>query len=443
MNKKILFSPVGGTDPISSSNLRDGSLLHICRWYRPDKVYLYMSKEILELHEKDNRYFYCLNHLNELQGRTCEYEIIARPDMEDVQIFDYFYEDFRNVLLDIIKGMDESDQLLLNISSGTPAMKSGLLVLKTLGEIPCTAIQVTTPVKKMNDHIHDKDYDVKTLWKIDEDNESNVENRCKEVKCPTLSLIQQEGHIKKLVSDYDYQAALEIAKTLPKSDTADYIELLQMASRRILLDFGGVDRILSHNSLYNLPVKDSGIRKYFEYALSLNVKLQRGEYADFVRAITPLLADLFERIFEKQTGKRLKDFCVQRKNGAWAWSQEKLIGTEIYTIFSEQYKEFRYGEVSSKHLCEVINALGRDQNVKDTITALRSVETNIRNLAAHQIVSVTDVTIKEQTGYTGKQIMEMIKKSFAYANLGVKREYWDSYDEMNRIIIHQINGASQ
>lgn len=94
-------------------------------------------------------------------------------------------------------------------------------------------------------------------------------------------------------------------------------------------------------------------------------------------------------------------------------------------------------------MCEVINALGRDQNVKDTITALRSVETNIRNLAAHQIVSVTDVTIKEQTGYTGKQIMEMIKKSFAYANLGVKREYWDSYDEMNRIIIHQINGASQ
>ena len=30
-----------------------------------------------------------------------------------------------------------------------------------------------------------------------------------------------------------------------------------------------------------------------------------------------------------------------------------------------------------------------------------------------------------------------------YANLGVKCEYWDSYDEMNRIIIHQINGASQ
>ena len=43
MNKVILFSPVGGTDPISETNLQDGSLLHICRFYHPDKVILYMS----------------------------------------------------------------------------------------------------------------------------------------------------------------------------------------------------------------------------------------------------------------------------------------------------------------------------------------------------------------------------------------------------------------
>ncbi len=89
-----------------------------------------------------------------------------------------------------------------------------------------------------------------------------------------------------------------------------------------------------------------------------------------------------------------------------------------------------------------IKALGKDQNVKDTITALRSVESNLRNLAAHQIVSVTDVTIKEETGYTGKQIMDMIKKSFAYAELSVKREQWESYEDMNRVIISQIENSA-
>lgn len=46
MGKRILFSPVGGTDPIKY--LHDGSMLHICRHYRPDEVVLYMSKEIME-----------------------------------------------------------------------------------------------------------------------------------------------------------------------------------------------------------------------------------------------------------------------------------------------------------------------------------------------------------------------------------------------------------
>ena len=48
MGRIILFSPVGGTDPIAQDNCRDGSLLHICRIYKPDIVYLYMSHEMRE-----------------------------------------------------------------------------------------------------------------------------------------------------------------------------------------------------------------------------------------------------------------------------------------------------------------------------------------------------------------------------------------------------------
>ena len=35
---RILFSPIGNTDPIT--NNYDGAMLHIIREYRPDKVYL-------------------------------------------------------------------------------------------------------------------------------------------------------------------------------------------------------------------------------------------------------------------------------------------------------------------------------------------------------------------------------------------------------------------
>ena len=195
MNQIILFSPVGGTDPISSSNNRDGSLLHICRVYRPSKVIMYMSQEMLENQAKDDRYRYCLDRLAQNQGRKMEYEIIERKELSDVQEFDYFYQDFRKLIENITASMDESDSLILNISSGTPAMKSGLLVLKTLGEFSCKLVQVTTPVRRMNEHRHG-DYDVKALWKANEDNKDGFENRCHEVECPTLSLIKQEEMIK-------------------------------------------------------------------------------------------------------------------------------------------------------------------------------------------------------------------------------------------------------
>ena len=198
MGRVILFSPVGGTDPIPQTNMRDGSLLHISRVYRPSDVHLYLSAEMLALHRADNRYLYCLERLDKLQGRKTRYHIIERPGLCDVQLFDGFYEEFRQIIRDIASAMEEGDTLLLNVSSGTPAMKSALLVLTTLGEYPCKLVQVRTPSGRMNEHRHEG-YDVETLWELDEDNTEPFENRCQEIRCPSLSLIKQGEIIKRLV----------------------------------------------------------------------------------------------------------------------------------------------------------------------------------------------------------------------------------------------------
>ena len=234
MNKIILFSPVGGTDPISESNMRDGSLLHICRYYQPTDVYLYMSKEIVRLHKQDNRYLYCLEQLDVLQERHTKCHLIKRETLKNVQEFDFFYDEFRGIIQKIFDSMDSSDKLLINISSGTPAMKSGLLVWATISEQPYTLIQVTTPDKAMNEHVH-RDFEPKLFWELNEDNSDPV-NRCKEVTCPSLSVIKNEEIIKKHVLAYDYSAALRVAKSLPKERTKKYIHLLEMADARLLMD---------------------------------------------------------------------------------------------------------------------------------------------------------------------------------------------------------------
>ena len=188
-----------------------------------------------------------------------------------------------------------------------------------------------------------------------------------------------------------------------------------------------------------LPVRDSGTRKYFEYALSLQVKLNRCEYADFIRGISPILMDLFERILDQHAGIKLKDYCIQKNNKSWNWDRKKMKGTEVYQILEKEYPTFRFGDVYSSHLYVLIQNLVKDQNVKTTVENLRSVESKLRNLAAHQIISITDLTIKSHTGYTGKQIMDMLKKAFAFAGIGIEKTCWDSYDEMNKVIIQQMN----
>lgn len=70
---------------------------------------------------------------------------------------------------------------------------------------------------------------------------------------------------------------------------------------------------------------------------------------------------------------------------------------------------------------------------------IRIVETNIRNLAAHEIVSVTKATMSNMTGFTGEEIMTMIKELFPHTGIMVKREYWNSYDQMNEMILEKMS----
>lgn len=441
MNQTILFTPVGGTDPISSTNCRDGSMLHICRFYKPDKVIMYMSKEMLDYQAKDDRYRYCLNNLAKSQGRKMIYEVVERKDLTRVHEFDYFYQDFRTVISEIYEDMDESDTLLLNVSSGTPAMKSGLLVLQTLGEFPAKVIQVATPEKKINEHYH-KDYDVEALWELDEDNEEGCENRCKEIQCPTLSKIKKEEIIKKHILAYDYKAALDVTDTLNAEETKAYRDLIYMASRRLMLDFNGVDEVIRKTGFQCLPVRTSSERKYFEYALNLKIRLEKGEYVDFIRAVTPITVDMFELILKKQCGIKVDDYCDKYKKDGKVnryWSMKKIENTKVGNILNSLYKGgFKEKNIYSYHLKGLIEGYSKDTHLVQLVNDIRSVEANIRNLAAHEIISVTDITIKELTGFTAEKIMKMIQELFGYTGIAIKEEYWDSYVSMNQKILEKI-----
>lgn len=445
---RILFSPVGTTDPISNNNYKDGSMLHIARVYKPDKIVMYMSKEMLDNQEKDDRYRYCIGELDKLNSTTTEIEIIERPDLTRVHEFDYFYEDFKEILDSYVKKLGEDDELLVNISSGTPQMKSGLAVLQTiLVYKQCRLIQVVTPEGRSNTH-KPGECDIKLLWEYCEDNDKeNFENRCKEIVCPSLSTIKMEEIIKKHILAYDYAAALSIAEELPQKSTESYIHLLRYAKARLQLNEIEVNAARSVNDEYDfLPVKKSEQRKIVEYALALDVKRKRGEFADFLRAITPLLVELFVNVLKNCFEIDLSPFTETEK-GEFKWNGTKISENIEQTLKDgniDLYKNSFKPSVTSFHLYTIMKNLpSKNDNMRkafEIIDILRAVEQNIRNKAAHQMVSVTDEKIKKLTKLSSSEIMSRIKKLFNYSDISVSKEKgWNSYELMNDSIIAKIS----
>lgn len=442
MNRKILFSPVGGTDPISENNCHDGSLLHICRVYRPDVVVLYMSKEILDKQEQDDRYCFALRKLYEhMHCDMPEIRQIQRPELNNVHEYDYFYNDFQGILTQLSSEKDDTDELIVNVSSGTPAMKSGILVLETLlqsmGDITTSAkmVQVSTPLRGMSEHTHSKEYDNEMMWELNEDNAPDFINRCSEISSPTLLKLRNEEIIKQQIAAYDYRAAVDIAKSMPLYSSA-YVGLLRMANYRLLLDFSNVDKLIREEDFDCFPVKNSGERKIFEYALNMDIKFKRKEYPDFVLRMTPLIVGLLEMILKKQLGIKLSDYTRESLDGGIKWNPSRLNDTEILAVLVHQYGvEFNpNGFVSSDHLNALVQAMSADERLKKLAQDVRQIEKSLRNMTAHQMVSITPPVIVKRTGFTGGQIMDIIKGLFQYTGIKVTKKDWDSYDQINEEI---------
>ena len=443
MGKIILFSPVGGTDPVSNSNGHDGALIHCCRVYKPDEVYMYMSKYALDMESEDNRYTYCLKKLYESLGKTLNYEMIERPDLVEVQEFDFFYDDFKSEIQKISEPMSEGDILLLNTSSGTPAMKSALVVLATLGDINGRLIQVTTPDKAINKHDHDN-YDVQFLWEYNPDNSDGFINRCKDISCPSIVRLKNEELIRQFVESYDYNAALNVAQNMNTEDTKNYIQLLEFANNRSQLDYTSMSKVVEASELKAmLPLLTSKYRNTVEYALSLFIKAKQENYADFLRGLTPLILELFILVLEKQYGFSARDYCFKDKySGGYKWDMKKLKAnaqtSEWVDIWNSEFPNgFREGFIVSRDLLFVIRKKC-SSSIVGKAELLREVEENARNSAAHEIGMVTSDTIQKMTGHSYSEIIVAIKAMFKFAGVITDDSKWDSYEDMNETIIQRI-----
>ena len=448
---KILFSPVGGTDPIS--NFRDGAFLHICRYYKPDKVIFYMSKEICSYHEKDQRYTYCLEKLEEKLGHKFEYYIIKDPDFTEAHDFDKCMDRFTKILSDI-KSKDD-DTIYLNVSSGTPAMKAALILKSVVSLGKFIPIQVSTPERRMNNSIEDrKNYEAAEQWDANEDNEDGTENRCTQIRSIAWLWEIQRENIKAHISSYNYIAAYDILNKINEIDVSEAKKYLSAASDRLKLNIKKIRE--KHKALYDswIPVKENDDKlNMVEYTLAMGIKIKKHEYADFIRAISPILLDLYEIIIKVIYDININNYVSYNGKNMRKWDLEKIKGdTVLNSVITKDDFPF-YKDIGNGNLYKLIEKLNNEATINkkaspdiyDKIKKLHDVEKIMRNPAAHEIVSITDENIEKETGINSAKIFDNIKSlinEFVLKDEKDKKNIWDSYEKMNKKIISKLEGIN-
>ena len=434
----ILFSPLGKTDPIKYNH--DGAMLHICRYFDIDKVYWYMSKEICEEENKDSRFTICLERLATHMGKKIAHEIIRKEDLTDgVEKFDEFTEEFGSILNEICGGMTDKDNLYLNISSGTPAMKATLQYLITVTSHKMIPVQVYTPERKSNTKYEKRDdFDPELEWEYNEDNENGI-NRCIVSELSVYGARVQKKMIATLIDKYDYIGAWELAKTIRKNMSPQAFDLICASKDRYMLNAESAVKVFRK---YNFKVIDTSysdqLLHMFEYLLRIELLLRKGEFSDFIRSITPILADLYEFIIKKKCGLDINEYCTKGK-----WDKSKVEKNEQLLKVLDNGRDYtKQYYNNSSILVNIIRKFSDDKNIAELCEKLRFVEERVRNDTAHEIVYVSAETIQRKTvskkkypsGISPKEIVFIIIKIFELSGTGIKSDFLDSYDKMNDII---------
>lgn len=216
-----LISCIGDTDPIR--NRHDGALLHLARVFRPEKILLIYSERALL---KENN---ILLALNSIEG----YSPVIKKDERlisnsEVFIFDKMYEILNNVVL---KYSRDDEDLILNLSSGTPQMKSALFTINRLNDINVRAYQVITPSHSSNEGIrHDNNLDINYLISTNLDNRKDFEKRILEDKAEKFQKTLIKRTMKDLLNNFDYESLYDLSmryRVLSKSKMKKIISLLQ------------------------------------------------------------------------------------------------------------------------------------------------------------------------------------------------------------------------
>ena len=447
MAKKILFSSIGTADP--TENDRDGALIHIIRYHKPDIVYLYMTERFQQIMHEDealnidglssNRYDYALQQIQKDNQHSFEYKyLFADDETYPVHQFDPMLKVFDEHITQIYRDHPEVEEILLNLSSGTPAMKNALLTLSIYNHSNVLVpIQVAGPSRR-NDGAYKKGKTYIELWEENLDNSHPVPRFEPMDALPNYSNKLEKNIVQNLIEQYNYHGARAIVKTNPSAYSDIFTYYLEGVVAKYSLN---PTKVGTNNKLlggkYEIPMGSSPT----EYMILWNLKLMElHEITDYIRSISPTLVHLFNALALKVYPK-LKEYQQKSKDSEITWntSKIKMNNNELYNILTGNSSKL-LSHPTAQQLLNILNNYSTNisKNALSELENLREVERKLRNVAAHQTRAFSSEEIISTAHMDIYKFNDKIK-GLAEKLEFVNRDQWDEYRRLNDVLINLLH----
>ena len=424
---KILISAVGTTDPISNNH--DAALLHIARNYRPDKIVLVYSQEMLVKQDLINKVLLSIEGYNpiiEIDSTTL--------NNDEVHLFDKMYEVMGLI---IQKYTNNDDEIILNLSSGTPQIKSALFALNRINDYNTQAIQVATPKKGANKEYKDlTDSEIDALIVENQDNSLDFVDRSIKDKSEKFSQALVKRHLRSLIASYDYQAAEVIINR--KEDTKSLSNIKKI--RKKISDFSRVFKnqcLLS--DILSLPLDDSQ-KKALNYYLMIDVLKEREHIADVLIKAKSLAEFVIEETIKKDhEGLIVFDGNPPKLNPNFPDCEAILDDIDKKMKKSrgiEDTDERIFSVQSTLNLLSYLNILefyNYDSQLQTAINGIINLNSE-RNKVAH---GLSEIDTRLLSRKKLKQLSENLRLLLVDC-LGIDSSYFNYYDKQNEELIKML-----
>lgn len=438
----ILFSPIGATDPLR--DYHDGAMLHIVRHYKEYglwKVILFYTKEMGDIALKYAPYKRSIKAV----APDMEIEEIF-TDITEPQLFDAFIDIFPKTIYNLHEQYPD-EKIILNISSGTPQMQSTLAILA----VECAyalAVQVNTPIRKANRGVQfmKTEEDFIQMFNKMADNDPKAENRCVEPKLRVVRKHRDKERILSLITRYDYEAALAIAKD--NDDISSMVKsLLEHAAYRMKLQPKNACNVIDKYNDEKLCPFNGSKRTLMEYFLTIDADQKTGNLFGVLIKSTPFLYELLFNFVKRDEELKLESLCTENSPRDFTL-RRNLLGANnprLLAFLDIKFGGFRNTKLSATNLtyiCEYSATNSSNTNLRNLyrqICDIINYLTNrdvflLRNDAAHVITDIDEEKFVEMTGFGSKKLVEYFFELLVLVYKESITPQKDFYDNLNKLI---------